>query len=87
MRDSPANQELFTQLLISPLIPSSYDSEAYPSDSSEMHWERAEPVPAILALVAMAIEGDPGMGVNATQPVGLRPRAAAVTVFEVSFHS
>jgi hypothetical protein len=83
LRGSPPNQDVFANLHISPLIPSAYDSDEYvPGD--EPRWERAQPVPAILALVAMAIEGDPGLGRMATSPEGLRTRAAAVACFEVS---
>jgi hypothetical protein len=82
LRGSPPNQQLFTDLEVSPLIPSTYDAESY-TPNEEPRWERAQPVPAILALVATAVEGDPGLGHLATSIEGLRTRAAAVACFEV----
>lgn len=86
-RGSPANQDMFTNLWVQPLIPvfpETYDGEE-PSPDEEPDWQRAQPVPAILALIALAVQGDPALGMEAASPSGLRVRTAAVSLFEVSF--
>lgn len=79
MRSSPQSQDMFGGLSVSPLIP--VVAEDAPPHA-EPDWQRAEPVPAVLALVAMAVQGDPGLGEYAASMEGLRARAAAVSLLE-----
>ena len=46
---------------------------------------QARPVSAVLALVGMAIEGEPGSEIDPNERESLRLRAAAVRVFEVKY--
>ena len=79
LRTSPHNQDLFTSTQVSPLIPVVPESAP---PHIEPDWQRAEPVPAILALVSMAVQGDPGLGHFALSPEGLRARAGALAAIE-----
>lgn len=87
-RGSNVNQDMFTNLWVQPLIPvyPEYAQDEHPpshQDEEEPEWQRAQPVPAILALIALAVQGDPGLGMEAAGPGGLKVRAAAVALFEV----
>lgn len=81
LAQSPPNQDFLSNLQVMPLIPAppSGDSEA-----PQRTWQRAQPVSAVLALVGMAIEGEPGSETDPNDRESLRLRAAAVRVFEVS---
>jgi len=84
-KGSPPNQDLLTNLWVQPLIPvfpNGGDDEQ--QEEAQIDWQRAQPVPAILALIALAVQGDPGLGMDASGPHGLQVRAAAVALFEVS---
>lgn len=88
-RGSTVNQDMFTDLWVQPLIPvyPEYGQDEEPPQDEEPEWQRAQPVPAILALIALAVQGDPGLGMEAAGPGGLKVRAAAVALFEVSAQS
>lgn len=82
LRASPPNQNFLSQLFISPLIP---PAPAVPNGHYEAHndptsWARAEKVPAVLELISLAIGGEEGVFGRE----GLRTRAAAVNLFQVS---
>ena len=70
-----------------PLIPSTTSNTLDPSNNpyepEEKTWQRARPVSAVLALVGMAIEGEPGSDIDPNERESLRLRAAAVRAFEV----
>ena len=72
-----------------PLIPlstgSAMDPSRNPYEPEERTWQRARPVSAVLALVGMAIEGEPGSEIDPNERESLRLRAAAVRVFEVKY--
>jgi len=80
-KGSPINQDLLTNLWVQPMIPVYSEEE---SSEQGPEWQRAQPVPATLALIALAVQGDPGLGIDAGGPEGLQVRAAAVGLFEVS---
>ncbi|GAA94997.1 uncharacterized protein L969DRAFT_91217 [Mixia osmundae IAM 14324] len=85
IRSSPQNQDLISELFVSPLIPvpPTFIEPGTNPEFAEPEWLRAEPVLATLALVALAIEGDPGLPGNASLGrEGLRVRAAATSAFE-----
>jgi hypothetical protein len=75
MLSSVANQGLLSTLMVSPLVPVEADYE-HPQGG----FIRLPPRPAVVALVAAVIEGDPSAGGK-----GLRGRAAGVNMFEVSY--
>lgn len=73
MVSSLANQSFMSALLISPLVPVHADNE-HPNGG----FIRLPPKPAVVALVAAVVEGDPSAGGK-----GLRGRAAGVNMFDV----
>lgn len=88
---SPPNQDFLSALQVMPLIPSSSspststsaDPNRNPYEPEAKSWQRARPVSAVLALVGMAIEGEPGSEMDPNERESLRLRAAAVRAFEV----
>lgn len=94
LRLSPPNQEAFAALVLTPLIPPlspSHDSsyggssdEPGPSRTRENEhiddkWHRGMAEPAVLSTIDLAVHGDGTPGRE-----GLRVRAAAAALFEVS---
>lgn len=84
---SPPNQDFLSSLQVMPLIPNMSAAASpgvNPYEHSQRSWQRARPVSAVLALVGMAIEGEPGSEVDPNERESLKLRAAAVRAFEVS---
>ncbi len=65
-----------------PLIPTA-GADANPYEPHAQTWQRARPVSAVLALVGMAIEGEPGSEIDPNERESLKLRASAVRAFEV----
>lgn len=82
LASSPPNQDLLTNLQVMPLIPTSTNDPARPYEPQEKTWQRARPVSAVLALVGMAIEGEPGSDSDPNDRENVKLRAAAVRTFE-----
>jgi len=95
-KGSTNNQDMLTEVMVQPLIPvfrsdglqATSPTDPSSPEESDIEWQRAQPVPAILALIALAVQGDPGLSMAESQGGldGLRVRAAAVGLFEVCFH-
>lgn len=84
LASSPQNQDFLSGLSVMPLIPTSgHQDPSRPYDPPEKGWQRARPVSAVLALVGMAIEGEPGSETDPNERESLKLRAAAVRAFEV----
>lgn len=84
LSQSPPNQDFLFSLQVMPLIPSTTLDPSRPYEPDHKSWQRAQPVSAILALVGMAIEGEPGTDADPNERESLRLRAAAVRAFEAS---
>lgn len=83
LASSPPNQDFLSGLSVMPLIPTSgHQDPSRPYDPPEKGWQRARPVSAVLALVGMAIEGEPGSEADPNERESLKLRAAAVRAFE-----
>lgn len=81
---SPPNQDFLSTLHVMPLIPSTIHDPNVPYEAGTKSWQRAQPVSAVLALIGMAIEGEPGSEIDPNERESLKLRAAAVRLFEVS---
>ena len=80
---SPQNQDFLSSLYVMPLIPGSAAPDpSRPYDPPAHGWQRARPVSAVLALVGMAIEGEPGSETDPNERENLKLRAGAVRAFE-----
>ena len=80
---SPQNQDFLSSLHVMPLIPGSAAPDpSRPYDPPAHGWQRARPVSAVLALVGMAIEGEPGSETDPNERENLKLRAGAVRAFE-----
>jgi hypothetical protein len=83
LASSPPNQDLLSSLQVMPLIPTmASDPSRNPYEPQERTWQRARPVSAVLALVGMAIEGEPGSDSDPNDRENIKLRAAAVRAFE-----
>lgn len=88
LASSPQNQDFLSTLSVMPLIPTAgHQDPSRPYDPPEKGWQRARPVSAVLALVGMAIEGEPGSEADPNERESLKLRAAAVRAFEVRLSS
>jgi hypothetical protein len=84
LSSSPDNQDFLSALSVCPLIPMQNPVDPRnPYEPQDRTWQRAQPVSAVLALVGMAIEGEPGSDIDPNERESLRLRAAAVRAFEV----